>query len=388
VQFDRVASDDPSTVSTNPFVEPELIAEDHEDPSPPRGREGLPPAFRMRHGRHYVEQLMGDAPLRTVREISVAEIDAVSGPSTDLRELEHSIRELGVLEPLLVAPRNGRYEVIAGASRLRAAAAVGLRTVPCLVHDVDDEGLASLREAARRRADSAETLPEPLAEAVPSTTGLPAGLAELTKGLGFIGTLVPALQASVGDPFRSTVLADLIAVELQRGKTVAAAGEIAAGPVSLTPSRVECSALIARTVAAVREEARLRDVAFQIEALDAEYHLEADEHVLSVALESLLRGMVTLVTGQGATLRISVQGTLVRPALIVQIAQDVKGLAPETVARFFDAGWADHPCGVSGAVMLACAAAAARLHRGRAGMRLTSTGSLVTFVVPRVVAGC
>lgn len=31
----------------------------------PRSREGLPAAFKMRHGRHYVEQLMGDAPLRT-----------------------------------------------------------------------------------------------------------------------------------------------------------------------------------------------------------------------------------------------------------------------------------------------------------------------------------
>jgi ParB/Sulfiredoxin domain len=332
----------------------------------------------MRHGRHYVEQLMGEAPLRTVREISIADIDAAPGSP---------------VEPLLVTLRDGRYQLIAGANRLSAAAAVGLRTVPCLVHDVDDDALATLRDAARQRATPIDKSPveppEPPAqpgkpETEVSASGLPPAVAELTKGLGFIGTLVPALQASMGDPLRSSVLADLIGVELQRGKTVAAAGEIAAGPVTLTRDDVECRSLMMRAVATVREEARLRDVSFQIDGLDTEYHLEADEGVLAVAIESLLRGMVALVSGEGAILRVSVQGTLVRPALIVQIAQDVKPVTTETAARFFDTGWPDHPCGVSGAVMLACASRAARLHGGRAAMRITATGSALTFVLPRL----
>jgi hypothetical protein len=68
----------------------------------------------MRHGRHYVEQLMGEAPLRTVREIAIADIEAPPESPADLRALEASIREHGVLEPLLVTPRNGRYQLIAG----------------------------------------------------------------------------------------------------------------------------------------------------------------------------------------------------------------------------------------------------------------------------------
>jgi hypothetical protein len=393
VHLDPVRAEDPSAVSTTPFDEPELIAEDPAEASPPRGREGLPPAFRMRHGRHYVEQLMGEAPLRTVREIGIADIDAASGSPADLCALEESIREHGVLEPLLVTLRNGRYQLIAGANRLRAAAAVGLRTVPCLVHDVDDDALATLRDAARQCATPIDKSPveppEPPAqlekpETEVGASGLPPAVAELTKGLGFIGTLVPALQASIGDPLRSSVLADLIGVELQRGKTVAAAGEIATGPVTLTRDDVECRSLMTQAVATVREEARLRDVSFQIDGLDTEYHLEADEGVLAVAIESLLRGMVALVSGEGAILRVSVQGTLVRPALIVQIAQDVKPVTAETAARFFDAGWPDHPCGVSGAVMLACASRAARLHGGRAAMRITATGSALTFVLPRL----
>jgi hypothetical protein len=392
VQLDPVRSEDPSAVTAAPFDAPELIAEDHAEATPPRGREGLPPAFRMRHGRHYVEQLMGEAPLRTVHEISIADIDAVGESTADLQALEASIREVGVLEPLLVTVRNGRYQLIAGVNRLTAAANAGLRTVPCLLHDVDDDGLARLREAVRQRASSVDDSPAGEADAptVSDMTvdahGLPPAIAELTKGLGFIGALVPALQASTGDPLRSSVLADLIGVELQRGKAVAAAGEIAAGPANLTRDNVECRSLITRAVTAVREEARLRDVSLQLEGLDCDYHLAADERVLSVAIESLLRGAIAFVSGKGAALRIAIQGTLVRPALIIQITQDATAVAPETAARFFDASWTDHPCGVSGAVMLACVSRAARLHGGRAGMRITPTGSALTFVVPRLEA--
>lgn len=88
MHLDPVRSEDPSAVSTPTFDEPELIAEDHAEPPPPRGREGLPPAFRMRHGRHYVEQLMGEAPLRTVREIAVADIDAAPESPADLDALK------------------------------------------------------------------------------------------------------------------------------------------------------------------------------------------------------------------------------------------------------------------------------------------------------------
>ena len=45
-------------------------------------REGLPPAYRMRHAPHYVEQLMGDTPLQTVRQISIEEIDAVTAATS------------------------------------------------------------------------------------------------------------------------------------------------------------------------------------------------------------------------------------------------------------------------------------------------------------------
>jgi ParB family transcriptional regulator, chromosome partitioning protein len=57
-----------------------------------------------------------------------------------LASLTASVRELGVLQPLLVRPIDGddRYELVAGERRLRAAKRAGLPTVPVVVRRVDD----------------------------------------------------------------------------------------------------------------------------------------------------------------------------------------------------------------------------------------------------------
>lgn len=56
-----------------------------------------------------------------------------------LRELAQTIREVGVIEPLLVRPLGGgRYEIVAGERRWRAARLAGLTEVPTLVRTLDD----------------------------------------------------------------------------------------------------------------------------------------------------------------------------------------------------------------------------------------------------------
>lgn len=58
-----------------------------------------------------------------------------------LAELAASIREHGVLEPILVRKRaSGGFEIIAGERRWRAAQQAGLKEVPIFVHELDDEG--------------------------------------------------------------------------------------------------------------------------------------------------------------------------------------------------------------------------------------------------------
>ena len=61
-----------------------------------------------------------------------------------LGELADSIRENGILQPILVRPAGEGYEVIAGERRLRAAEIAGLSKVPALVRDAEDAELLEL----------------------------------------------------------------------------------------------------------------------------------------------------------------------------------------------------------------------------------------------------
>lgn len=55
-----------------------------------------------------------------------------------LEELTASIREKGVLQPLLVRPRGKRFEIVAGERRWRAAQRAGLETVPVVIRELTD----------------------------------------------------------------------------------------------------------------------------------------------------------------------------------------------------------------------------------------------------------
>ena len=80
-----------------------------------------------------------------VSMIAVTEIDRnPDQPRRDfdeaaLQTLADSIRTAGVLQPLLVVEQNGRYRIVAGERRFRAARIAGLDTVPCIVRDFTTE---------------------------------------------------------------------------------------------------------------------------------------------------------------------------------------------------------------------------------------------------------
>jgi ParB family transcriptional regulator, chromosome partitioning protein len=62
-----------------------------------------------------------------------------------LEALARSIREVGVLQPIVVRVLNGGYELVVGERRLRAAKQAGLATIPAVIRTTDDT--ESLREA-------------------------------------------------------------------------------------------------------------------------------------------------------------------------------------------------------------------------------------------------
>jgi ParB family chromosome partitioning protein len=62
-----------------------------------------------------------------------------------LAELAHSVREFGVLQPVVVRPDGDGYELVMGERRLRAAVAAGLSSIPAIVRETSDD--AMLRDA-------------------------------------------------------------------------------------------------------------------------------------------------------------------------------------------------------------------------------------------------
>src|SRR5713101_9255303 len=104
----------------------------------------------MRHDAHYVEELTQSKTAYVGRMIAIDKLDPnPDQPRTeigDLTELTASIREKGVLEPLLVKPSRltGRWMIIAGERRWRASREAGLREVPCIEMEVDDRGVAEI----------------------------------------------------------------------------------------------------------------------------------------------------------------------------------------------------------------------------------------------------
>ena len=92
------------------------------------------------------EPVNGDGPQVGVREVPISQIEPNRYQPRDyfdeesLAGLTASIRELGVLQPILVRKiENDRYELVAGERRWRAAKRAGLQHIPVVVRDVTDE---------------------------------------------------------------------------------------------------------------------------------------------------------------------------------------------------------------------------------------------------------
>ena len=111
-------------------------------------RRGLPTRVRMRHGSHFVEELTArnEVPVGKMVPLSAVEPNPDQPRSTmgDLTELASSIRDKGVLEPILVRPvadteGGAQLRIISGERRYRAAMEAGLIEIPVIEMDVTVE---------------------------------------------------------------------------------------------------------------------------------------------------------------------------------------------------------------------------------------------------------
>ena len=176
-----------------------------------RQREGLPPQYRMRAERHYVDHLSAPSSSVPVQLIPIGQLSprSQSAPK-DLDALVRSIRAHGILQPLLVRRDRTGYHLIAGSKRLGAAITAGLAEVPCIVHHVDEAGATALEAAEKVRGERA-------GGALRASVG-----GRLTEGVSAIADDLSRIRATVGllrstpTGFQQVVAIDLLAAQTWR----------------------------------------------------------------------------------------------------------------------------------------------------------------------------
>lgn len=323
-------------------------------------REGLPPGFRMRHDAHYVDQLTTRTAAPQVRLIPLRDID---GPrpaeAADLGPLVRSIGKLGVLQPLLVRPRAGRFELIAGTRRLAAATTAGLTEVPCLVHQVDDARARALADSDNlRTAEPAAPVAQP---EIPV-----AALSELSQSFGAIGSCLHLL-ADRDVALRDRVALDLVRTEVHRAGRLVRSLTALHQDTPLPEIETSLAAALDLAVESFAPERRLSGASLTVETVDGPFQLRADPELLGVGLAGALGGMLALVDGAKApalSVRLSSSGS--RASLMLEIAQQSVTVPSWALGRFFDLTWTDRPGGYQAAVELSAARRVAELHRGGA----------------------
>ena len=111
----------------------------------------------MRHDFHFVDNLSAGPVPSVGRMIPLSLLmpnpDQPRRSFGDMTDLVSSIKEKGVLEPVLVRPTGEKFQIIAGERRYRASVEAGLSQIPCVEIDVDDRGVLeiSLIENLQRR---------------------------------------------------------------------------------------------------------------------------------------------------------------------------------------------------------------------------------------------
>lgn len=111
----------------------------------PESKKGLPEDFITRYSKNYIEDLAKEKILNKVKEIEIDKIEKDANQprrnfdEQSLNELASSIREKGVLEPILLRQVNDNYIIIAGERRWRASKIAGKTSIPAIIIEPKNE---------------------------------------------------------------------------------------------------------------------------------------------------------------------------------------------------------------------------------------------------------
>lgn len=110
-------------------------------------KKGLPDEKKMRHSKHFIDVLFerDDNPIGMNIPIEAIETNP-DQPRKELGDMENlieSVKQNGILEPIIVTPKgDGKFKIIAGERRYHAAVACGFTTVPCVEIIIENEAQA------------------------------------------------------------------------------------------------------------------------------------------------------------------------------------------------------------------------------------------------------
>jgi ParB family chromosome partitioning protein len=103
---------------------------------------GLPEFIKMKHDYHLVDEISLRTKTPVTRNIPIEKIITNQlqprKDMGDLTELANSIQEKGIIEPVIVRPKEGHFEIVAGERRYQAAKQAGMSEIPCIEHDIPD----------------------------------------------------------------------------------------------------------------------------------------------------------------------------------------------------------------------------------------------------------
>jgi len=103
---------------------------------------GLPTFVKSKFDNHFVEEISARTRTPVIRNIPLHKVITNEQQPRkdfgDLDEMAESIKEKGILEPILIRPKDGMFEIIAGERRFKAAEIAGLTEIPCIEYDIAD----------------------------------------------------------------------------------------------------------------------------------------------------------------------------------------------------------------------------------------------------------
>jgi len=308
--------------------------------------------------------------------VALSDIDHPPGPgAADVVHLTRSVQRLGLLQPLLVRRKNGRYDLIAGARRLAAAVAAGLSEVPCIVHDADEWHARALADAANLR-EVEEAAASRQESRVAFAAPVPV-LAEVTGHLEAIGSSLN-LFSRRDRPLRERVAHDLIEAEVQRAARLAQGLAVLAEDPPLARRPVDLRAVLRDVVNRMRPERTLAKVDIVVEEGDRPVAAWVDDRLISIGLAGAIGGfhaMVEQVPGARVSAAAGTDGS--RATAMVEISESAVALPAAHMARFFDVSWTDRPGRCLAAVGFASARRIAELHGGSSAISVAPDGGCV-----------